>query len=352
VRRLDPPARLVPRRAPHPRNPPFPKEGTVSASDRPRIGVLLPTREQAIVGAPDASALVDFAVAAESLGFDSAWAGDSLTARPRLDPLIVLAAAAASTRRIGLGTAALTAALRPPLIGANMAASLDHAANGRLTLGLGSGFPIPETEREFAAVGAVYAGRAGRLDDIVELWRRAWRSGEPGAPTDYQGRYLAAEGLDRLPAPARPGGPPLWLAGSDTPAVLARVARHYDGWLPFLPSAGAYRAAWQRIRDLCEETGRPAAAVTPAFYATVNVNPDAVAAAQELEHYVQGYYRNSLDAMAKIQAYGWGSAQQCADWLGGYVEAGARHIVIRIGSLTPHKHLEQIAQTVLPVLRG
>ena len=324
----------------------------MSASDRLRIGVLLPTREQAITGALDAPALVDFAAEAEELGFDSVWAGDSLVARPRLDPLIVLSAAAAATRRIELGTAALTAALRHPLIGANMITSLDHAADGRLTLGLGSGFPIPETEREFAAVGAQYTGRAGRLDEIVELWRHAWNSGRPGAPAEYRGRYLHAEDLDRLPAPARPGGPPLWLAGSDTPAVLRRVARRYDGWLPFLPSPTAYRDAWQRISELREEAGRPADAITPGFYATISVNPDKAAAMEELEHYVRGYYRNSLEAMARIQAYGWGSAQECAHWLAGYVEAGARHIIIRIGSLTPQKLLEEVAQTVLPAVRG
>lgn len=51
-----------------------------------RVGVLLPTREQAILGERGASSLLDFARRAEQLGFDSLWTGDSLTARPRLDP--------------------------------------------------------------------------------------------------------------------------------------------------------------------------------------------------------------------------------------------------------------------------
>jgi alkanesulfonate monooxygenase SsuD/methylene tetrahydromethanopterin reductase-like flavin-dependent oxidoreductase (luciferase family) len=330
---------------------PHPKEETMTATDRTHVGVLLPTREQSIVGALDAPALIDFATEAELLGFDSLWAGDSLVARARLDPLVVLSAVAAATHRVTLGTAALTPALRHPLIGANMITSLDHVASRRLVLGLGSGFPIPETEREFAAVGASFAHRAGRLDDTVGLWRSAWHSGEPAAPHDYHGRYLAADDLDRLPPPARPGGPPLWLAGSDTPAVLDRVARRYDGWLPFLPSTSAYRDAWQRIEELREEAGRPAGAVVPALYATINVNPDGATARAELETYVRGYYRNSLEAMSGIQAYGWGSAEQCAQWLAGYVEAGARHIVIRIGSLTPARHLKEIAETVLPAIR-
>ncbi|HEY3608768.1 MAG TPA: LLM class flavin-dependent oxidoreductase [Pseudonocardiaceae bacterium] len=322
------------------------------AGTPPQIGILLPTREQAITGTYAASPLVEFARQAELLGFDSLWTGDSLVARPRLDPLVVLAAAATATDRITLGTAALTPALRHPLIGANMVASLDHVAGGRLVLGLGSGFPIPETEAEFAAVGASFAGRAGRLDEIVALWRRAWHSGEPDVPTGFTGRYWQADGLDRLPTPRRPGGPPLWLAGSDTPSVVRRVAEHYDGWLPFLPDAAAYGQAWQRITAGVERAGRPAGSVTPGLYATITVNRRPEAARAELAHYIQHYYGRSLDTMAAIQAYAWGTAETCADRLADYVRAGARHIVIRIGSLEPEPQLKEIAEVVLPAIRA
>jgi alkanesulfonate monooxygenase SsuD/methylene tetrahydromethanopterin reductase-like flavin-dependent oxidoreductase (luciferase family) len=318
----------------------------------PRIGILLPTREQAVSGSFAASPLLDFAVRAEEAGFDSLWAGDSLTARPRLDPLVVLSAAAAATGSMTVGTAALTPALRHPLIGANMAASLDHVAGGRLVLGLGSGFPMPQTEAEFASVGASFTGRAARLDEITALWRTAWQAGEPGAPTGFAGRYWQAEDLDRLPRPAAPGGPPLWLAGSDTPKVLARVATRYDGWLPFLPCADAYAVARRRIEELCVQAGRPADAVTPALYATLTLGRDRDAARAELEHYITHYYGRSLDQMAAIQAYSWGTAESCAEWLAGYVRAGARHLVIRIGSFDPLPQLHQIAEVLLPAVRA
>ncbi|MEU5576906.1 LLM class flavin-dependent oxidoreductase [Streptomyces huasconensis] len=317
-----------------------------------RIGILLPTREQAINGTYAAAPLLDFARQAEALGFDSLWAGDSLTARPRLDPLVVLSAAAAATERITVGTAAFTPALRHPLIGSHMIASLDHVAAGRLVLGLGSGFPMPETEEEFASVGASFAGRVGRLDEIAALWRTAWHSGEEGSPRDFDGRFWQAERLERLPKPATPGGPPLWLAGSDTPKVLARVAEKYDGWLPFLPDAEAYGRARARIAELAEAAGRTPDAVTPALYATVTVDRDEAAAKAELEHYIEHYYGRSLEQMSAIQAYGWGSAESCAEWLGAYVRAGARHLVIRIGSLDPEPQLKEIAEVLLPALRA
>jgi alkanesulfonate monooxygenase SsuD/methylene tetrahydromethanopterin reductase-like flavin-dependent oxidoreductase (luciferase family) len=317
-----------------------------------RVGVLLPTREMAITGSYAMTALIDFAREAERLGFDSLWAGDSLTARPRLDPLIVLAAVAAITERVTLGTAALTAVLRNPLIGANMITSLDHASGSRLAIGLGSGFPVPESADEFAAVGVPFTDRVRRLDETARLWRAAWRSRRSPGAASFNGRYWQVTGLDRLPPPAAAAGPPLWLAGSDTPSVLSRVASMYDGWLPFLPTAGAYRNAWGQIGELARRQGRPAGSITPALYVTVHVDENARAAKAELERYVQAYYRRPLEEMATIQAYHYGTATECADWLGGYLKAGARHIVIRIGSLTPAAQLTEIANVLLPSLRG
>jgi alkanesulfonate monooxygenase SsuD/methylene tetrahydromethanopterin reductase-like flavin-dependent oxidoreductase (luciferase family) len=325
----------------------------MTAKNQLRIGVLLPTREQAITGSTSMPAILDFARQAEELGFDALWTGDSLVARSRLDPFVVLAAAGAATSRIGLGTAALTPALRHPVVGANMLAALDHATDGRLTVGVGSGFPIPETQEEFALVGLPFTARAGRLDETVRLWRRAWNSRSGGeAPADFEGKYFQATGLDRLPPPVQAGGPPVWLASSDTPTVLTRVGCYYDGWMPFLPSAAAYATAWNTITGVVAEVGRPAGAVTPALYATVCINPDREAAHHKLENYVEHYYGRSLPAMAQIQAYGWGSAAHCSRWLSGYVRAGARDLIIRIGSLDPLPQLKELAANLLPAVRA
>ncbi|MFD7710607.1 LLM class flavin-dependent oxidoreductase [Streptomyces sp. NPDC059786] len=332
-----------------------------AGGDRVRMGVLLPSRESAAVGEWAMAPLLDFAREAERLGFDSVWTGESLLARPRLDPLVVLASAAAVTSGITLGTAALTAALRPPAIGAHQVASVDRAADGRLVVGLGAGFPVPETEAEFAAVGVPFAGRAARLDETAAVWRRAWGRpaatgpwpdedpwGAPGGP-DREGA-----GLDRLPPPAAPGGPPLWLAGSDTARVVRRVARLYDGWLPFLPDAGLYARAWGRIRRLAAEHGRAPDAIVPGLYATVLIDPDRERARKQLDAYTHAYYGQPLERMTAFQAYGYGTASECARWLGGYVRAGARHVVLRIGSLDPETQRAQLAEAarrLVPALR-
>src|SRR5882762_9924798 len=78
----------------------------------PRIGYLLPTREQVMQGRPEAAALLALAERAEGLGYDSIWVGDSILARPRHEPLTLLSAVAALTRKAELGTAVLLPARR------------------------------------------------------------------------------------------------------------------------------------------------------------------------------------------------------------------------------------------------
>src|SRR5947209_13564008 len=81
-----------------------------------RLGYLLPTRERIMAGQPQATPLLELAERAERLGFDSVWAGDSLLARPRHEPLTLLAAVASRVRRVDIGTAVLLPALRNPVL--------------------------------------------------------------------------------------------------------------------------------------------------------------------------------------------------------------------------------------------
>ncbi|MFD0364833.1 LLM class flavin-dependent oxidoreductase [Nocardia sp. GCM10030253] len=304
-----------------------------------KIGVLLPSRETAMTGRHDAAGLVEFARAAEDAGFDSVWVGDSPLARTRVEPLTVLGAVAARTSRVWLGTAAYTATLRHPLLGAHSAATVDQLSGGRLVLGLGAGFPIPESENEFDTVGAPFKQRVARLDETVAIWRQSW-----SGASRFDGRYWSFDDLSRTLPANDTTGPPLWLAGGDTSRVLERVARLYDGWLPFLPDPAAYARAWDTIRELTTRT------ITAGFYATININDNAAQARDELDGYVHQYYRRSLDEMSTIQAYFGGSADQCADWLGHYFAAGATHVVLRIGSLNARNQLDAIADTLLPAL--
>src|SRR6185369_13501289 len=116
----------------------------------PKLGYLLPTRERVMENHHETGSLLALAERAEGLGFDSIWVGDSVTARPRHDPLTLLAAVAARTRKAELGTAVLLPALRNPVLLAHQAATVDRIAEGRLILGVGIATDVANIRAEFA----------------------------------------------------------------------------------------------------------------------------------------------------------------------------------------------------------
>src|SRR5260370_36167567 len=120
----------------------------------PRMGLLLPSHETVLWVDGDVTILIDMARAAEQAGYDSVWAGDSLLARPRAEPLTLLGAIAAATAQVHLGTAVLLPLLRHPLSLTHAVATLDRICQGRLTLGVGPGAPVPGTAAELAALAA------------------------------------------------------------------------------------------------------------------------------------------------------------------------------------------------------
>src|SRR5580692_5473379 len=166
----------------------------------PQIGYLLPTRERVMEGRPRTASLLELATRAESLGFDSVWVGDSLLARPRHDPLTLLAAVAGRTRRVALGTAVFLPALRNPVVLAHQLATLDQISEGRLVLGAGIASDVPNIRAEFAAAGVPFEGRVGRMMEGLRLARALWT----GKPVDWQGRWPVQGGV-LGPTPHRAG---------------------------------------------------------------------------------------------------------------------------------------------------
>ncbi|WAL64517.1 LLM class flavin-dependent oxidoreductase [Amycolatopsis cynarae] len=305
------------------------------------IGYLLPTRDQTVLGEHEPARLVAQARRAEELGLDSVWAGDSPVTRPRADPLLLLSAVAQATRRVALGTAVLLPALRHPILLAHQLATLDRLSGGRVIAGVGGGFPNPNTRAQFAAIGVDFDRRISRMEESIDAMRLLWS----GEAVSYQGKHFAFEDVRIAPPPLRPGGPPIWLAGSNDPA-LRRVARLADGWLPY-PSKAATYAEEHRVIEQAA-TARP---ITPALYATVCLDEDPERARRRLRNSIERYYNAPLEVVESIQAMFAGTARQAADWLTGYTAAGARHLVIRLATEDHHTGLEEFADKVLPLLR-
>src|SRR6266511_3073037 len=274
----------------------------------PQVGLLLPSRETVLWSDGDLTFLIEAARLAEQAGYDSVWAGDSLLARPRGEPLTVLAAVAVATTRLRLGTAVLLPLLRHPLNLAHSVASVDRIAEGRLIVGVGPGAELPATHAELAALGVASDRRVTGMLHILEV-------------------------CELLPTPYRAGGPPLWL-GAHGPRMLRLAGRRFDGWLPFSPTPGDYAAGLHAVRQAAERAGRDPNTVTAGVYLTVAVADTPQRAAEELDAYMRAYYGVPGAVMAQAQACHAGTLASTSDWLASYVAAGARHLVVRLARPT------------------
>ena len=185
--------------------------------------------------AAEPNAVAEWAVAAEESGYDYAVAFDHVfgadpdhagvvrdpAERTRHEPLVLFAYMAAATTRLNLLTGVLVLPPRQAALAAKQAAELAVLSDGRLWLGVGVGSQRPP----FEALGVDYRTRGRRIDEQLVLMRSLWES----PSVSYEGRFhrVSAAGL----SPRPPGGSvPLWMGGG-APAVLARIARHADGWL-------------------------------------------------------------------------------------------------------------------------
>ncbi len=300
------------------------------------FGFLLPTRERVMQAQPETGAILRLAEQAEALGYDSLWAGDSLLARPRHDPLTLLAAVAARTSRASVGTAVLLPVLRNPVVLAQQLATLDQISAGRLILGVGIGADNPAIRAEFRAAGVPFEARLGRTLEGLRVCRALWS----GEPVHWAGRWQ----LDNAvlgPVPYRAGGPPIWM-GTSAPAGLLRTGKHFDGWFPLGPDAATYAARWAAVQHSAAQAGR-SATVTAAMYLTVSVDDDAEEAERRLDDYLGQYYAPLPAAMMRrVQACYAGPQAGLKVWLDGFAAAGATHLVMRF--VGDHlRHLETVA---------
>ncbi|HEU5322862.1 MAG TPA: LLM class flavin-dependent oxidoreductase [Methylomirabilota bacterium] len=309
------------------------------------FGLLLPTREAVMSGRPEAGPLLALAERAEAAGFDSAWIGDSLTARPRHEPLTLLAAVAARTRRLRLGTAVLLPALRPPVVLAHAVATLDRIAEGRVVLGVGIAADTPAIRREFAAAGVPFERRVGRFLEALEICRALWR----GDGVSFTGAHFTLQDVTVEPKPARPGGPPVWIGGSG-PTALREAAR-FDAWFPTGPGVEFFAEHFPRVQAAARAAGRAAGDVTGAAYLTLALDARPAAAEQRLHAFLEAYYAMPARAILARQAAYAGTLEGGREWLQRWIDAGARHLVLRFAGGDQLAQVDEAAARLLPGLR-
>lgn len=309
---------------------------------------------------------------AEALGFDSAWVSEHHGASDGYLPslLPMLAAFAAATERILLGTGVVLAPLHHPLRLAEDAAVVDQLSGGRLILGLGIGW----REEEFRMFGVPLEERLARTVETVEILRRAWT----GRRFSFTGRAFRFDEVRVTPPPARPGGPPIYLGGY-TERAVRRAGRLGDGYVVDSGDVDALRRSLALVEEAARGAGRDPGSVGLAVLQNAFVTDagDAWAAVREGVAHQMGTYgaweagadtpgHDSLEPLPPDEETlrAWtpaGRPEEVARALRPLVEAfGPRrefHLVVRLhypgmDFETASRAVELFGEEVLPALKG
>ncbi len=163
-----------------------------------------------------------------------------------LDPYVALAAAAAVTERIRLGTGIALVAQHDPITLAKELATLDLLSRGRLVLGIGYGWNREEMENH----GIDVKRRRALVREQVLAMQALWSHDV----AEFHGEFVNFEPSWQWPKPIQKPRPPILIGGAAGPTLFAHVAEYADGWIPI--GGAGLRAAIPELRRTLEEWGR------------------------------------------------------------------------------------------------
>ena len=271
----------------------------------------------------------------ETSAIDSLWLSERLLG-PTLEPLTALAAVAARTGRLKLGTGVLVLPFRSPLLAAKALATLDLLSQGRVFPAVGVGVDQP---REWEAAGVPPGSRGIRTDEAIEVIRRLWLEDE----VTYKGSYFTLERVRLAPKSATP--PPLWVGGTSEPA-LRRAGRLSDGWLASFIAPEAFGRAVARIHGHAAAAGRTIEWDHFGAIISFVLAPSPAEGWRAAEPYLP---RERADEITLRAVTAVGPPEAVAATIERYVAQGARKFVLRPTG-PPAAMLEQLAQLAEEVI--
>jgi alkanesulfonate monooxygenase len=296
---------------------------------------------------PDIGQLVDYGIKMEQMGFDSLWVWDHVLLGvnpnfPIVESLTLLTAIGARTSKIKLGTGILVLPMRNPVILAKQLASMDALTNGRLLMGMASGW----YKREFDAVGVPFERRGKIMDENLEIMTRLWT--EDMVQGEWSRHKIPAGVM--YPKPVQKPRPPI-LIGGYVDRVLKRAAVDGDGWLTYFYRPESFAKSWAKIRDFAKEGGK---------------DPDSLLNASQLPIYIgksrAAVESDMMDWLGKEWDYAsWsestkdcaiiGTVDECVAQLKEHLAVGTQKIIF-----VPYKYdmgqIETIAKEIVPRLKA
>lgn len=292
----------------------------------------------------------------EELGFESLWRSDhyfSLMGRPERDALETftsLTLTAVETSRLRFGPLVAPVTFRHPTLVARMAAAIDQLSGGRLVLGLGAGWNVPEHQ----AFGLPFPPVRERMD-MLEESIQVIRALEAPGKANFSGRYYRLENAEMHPKPVqRPL--PILVGGAGERRTLQIVARYADEWNMFGAVPERIREKSAVLARHCERVGRDPTRIARSIMAAFVVGENDAAIARRLAALrdilpmlpAQG----DADLLRTLRERGWlvGRPQEVVEQIGAVAQEGVHRIMLQHHNQTDFEALELIAREVMPTV--
>jgi probable F420-dependent oxidoreductase len=318
-----------------------------------KFGVVLPTLSSSFEFSLKTS------IAAEKLGFDSIWSADHFIPTERsyklfgikptfdiLEAWPVLAAFAALTIRVRLGTCVSPIPAYNPAVLAKIATTVDIISKGRLIFGAGAGYH----ELEFKAYNfpwEEYKERIERTREGIEIIKKLWT--EP--TVTYSGKYFRVENAISNPKPVQKPHPPIWFGG-ESKRTIKMVAELGNGWLPAALSIHDLQQKISLLKKYADEKGRSIKEIELGYFPVTNVSLNAGEAIEKSRQLIRaGEEQPDIDVDSRLEWGIHGSPDMAIKQIKKFIDVGVQHFVFHI---IPQKNtikcMELLANKVIPHL--
>lgn len=284
----------------------------------------------------------------DALGFHSAWVCDHVYGVPApnlpiFEAWTELAAVAAVTSRIELGTLVTPPFFRNPAILAKQIATLDHISGGRAIVGLGAGW----FEAEFRGTGSPFPALGERMKALEEtaiLLRRLFSEER----VTFQGRHFSVSEAWCEPKPLR--RTPILIGGAGEKVLLRIAAEHADIWNNLAVFQAQLPAKIEALRRRCDDVKRDIAEIRISQQCVVVIEEDEARAKESLEKAKKIYGGHMGGA---LEEHGiWGTPERVIDCIERHRKLGCGLLVIEFFGRDTRVPARLFAERVLPAFSG
>ena len=280
----------------------------------------------------------------EAMGYDSLWVCDHLYGPqspqiPILEAWSLIAAVAAVTEKVEIGTLVTPAGMRNAAQLGKVIATIDNIADGRIIPGLGAGW-MP---REFSDFGVPFLNtgqRLGQLRETVELLKRMWT--EPSVT--YDGKFVKANNLVCEPKPVRV--PPMLIGGSGEKVTLKVAAQHADIWNHQAARQSELPRKVEVLKERCAEVGRDPSSIVISQQCLVTIAPDEASAAPMIDTAKKIFGGHMGDPTGPLAIAG--SPQRVREQIQKHIDLGCTMFLIEFFGRDTREPAKLFAETVIP----